>query len=80
MGYFKNRNCKVCGIEFEPTNTNGKRCSECSKKNKKQITNKWILENKNKLKEYQKKYRLKRRSEKELKSNKKEVIKNGARN
>lgn len=69
MGYFKNRNCKVCGIEFEPTNPTQKFCIECGN-----------INHKIKISQYNKKYRLKRRSEKELKSNKKEVIKNGARN
>jgi len=75
MGYFKKRKCLVCGIEFDPTNTKGKRCPICSELNKQEITKKWISKNKDYIKEYQKQFRLKRKSEKELKSNKKEVKK-----
>lgn len=35
MGYFKNRKCKNCGVEFEPRNTTQKFCNVCSIENKK---------------------------------------------
>lgn len=35
MGFFKNRKCKNCGVEFEPTSTSQKYCIECGIENKK---------------------------------------------
>jgi methionyl-tRNA synthetase len=32
MGYFKNRKCKNCGIEYEPNCPTQKYCVECGNK------------------------------------------------
>ncbi|NCC70314.1 hypothetical protein EOM09_01915 [bacterium] len=72
MRFFKNRICKVCGVEFEPTSTGQKYCIECGiverKKQRAEICQKWQKENKKKISEYNKKAYLKRKENtKELK-------------
>ena len=72
MRFFKNRICKVCGVEFEPTSTSQKYCIECGiverKKLKGRICQKWQKENKKKVAENNRKAYLKRKENtKELK-------------